>query len=88
HLFKRMLHIVVENAGADKALFLEKNNKEWIVVASLEVHPEGEEFTKIDIPVGKFKEISMTILQLALRSKVPIIFNHASTEDQLSEDPY
>lgn len=83
-LFEKMLRIAFENAGAQRALFLEKQRQDtWMVSAILE-----KEFQLCATPVVDFEDIPQTIVNLALRSKTPIVIADASKESQFEGDTY
>jgi predicted ATPase/class 3 adenylate cyclase len=87
-LFEKMLHIVIENAGAEKALFLERNNNTWIVTASLLVRKGEKEFKMLNASLNEFQDVPQTVIQYALRAKEPVVLNHAAEDSQYRQDPY
>jgi predicted ATPase/class 3 adenylate cyclase len=88
-LFKKMLHIVIENAGAERALFLEHFDHVWQVTASLNVSDgHDEKFSLLNIPLVDYPDIPQTIVQFILRSRLPVVLDLATTNTQYSHDPY
>lgn len=83
-LFEKMLHIASENAGAEKAVFLEMHeNGSWFIVASL-----SQSFQLHNIPLQLFDDIPEAIINLALRTNEPIVITDTRKDDRFSEDEY
>lgn len=87
-LFEKMLHIVVENAGSERALFLEQIKNDWFIVASLEVAHGQEQFQILETSLKKYQDLPQSMIQYAIRSGEPLISDNAAKDDRYSEDPY
>ncbi len=87
-LLEKMLHLVVESAGAEKAFFLEKNERSWAVVASLDRRANQEQFTMLNTLLESYGNLPRTVIQFALRTKETIVLNHATEDNQYRHDPY
>lgn len=87
-LFEKMLHITIESAGADKALFLEPKRDSWQVSAILDHKGEKEEFALLDCPLDSYDKLPRSILNVGLRSKSAVIVNNPIDDPQYNLDPY
>lgn len=87
-LFEKMLHITIENAGAQKAVFIEKQKNKWLVTASLLHITDPEQFQMLNIPLKEFDEIPHTLLNTSLRSKEPLIVDNPKEDSHFSGDNY
>lgn len=87
-LFEKILHVILENAGAEKALFLELSEGAWRVVATLERQKTLENFYVLNIPLKEYKDIPGRVIQYTLRSQEPVVLNNAVENSQYHDDPY
>ncbi|MBA3603213.1 MAG: AAA family ATPase, partial [Parachlamydiaceae bacterium] len=88
NLFAKVLHIMIENAGAQKALFIERVKKQWQVTASLIHQKEGSQFQIHNVLLNDFKEVPHLVINSSLRTKEPIIINNPKADSQYAEDLY
>lgn len=87
-LFEKMLFIVLENAGAERALFLEPIKNNWTVTAKLEFHEKKPEFSIINLASNQFPDLPQKVIQFSLRSKESVVLNNATQDNQYRFDPY
>ncbi len=87
-LLEKMLHLVLESAGAEKAFFLEKSERSWDVVASLDRRTNQEQFTILNTPLDSYENLPRTVIQFALRTKETVVLNHATEDNQYRHDHY
>lgn len=87
-LFEKMLHIVMENAGAQNAVFIELQENRWLVSASLTHEQDLEHFQTHKIPLNEYENIPHSIINICLRGKVPLIINHPKQDSHYADDPY
>lgn len=85
NLLKKMLHIVIETAGAQIGyLLLEKNNK-WYIEGEGRI--EKEQVTVLQsIPIEG--ALPMTVINSVIRKLKPIIIDNATRDSQFAFDPY
>jgi predicted ATPase/class 3 adenylate cyclase len=88
NLFKKMLHITIENAGAQKAIFVEQQNKQWQVTALLMHENETEQFQILNIPLNKFEDIAIIVVNSCFRAKEPVIIDNPIEDSRFASDPY
>ncbi len=84
-LLKKMLHIVIETAGAQVGyLLLEKNNK-WYIEGEGRI--EKEQVTVLQsIPIEGV--LPITIINSVIRKLKPLIIDNAARDSQFAFDPY
>jgi len=87
-LLEKMLHICVENAGADRALFLEPQKGKWVATATLEVRQGQEQFKMLKMPLTELHDIPLSVFQYALRSNEPVVLSNAAEDSQFSDDAF
>lgn len=90
-LLKRMMRIVIENAGAQKGWLILKNGEQWMIAAEgtadnpevsvLQAIPVQLEGTACDAPVAA------TIVQYVVRTGEPVVLNDATHEGNFTADP-
>ena len=87
NLLKKMLHIMMESAGARKGYLFFPDKEQWMVRAAgiVEKH-EVEVFT--DIPSRLIENLPTAIIQYTARTKRGITLNNASNEGLFHNDPY
>ncbi|MBA3604107.1 MAG: GAF domain-containing protein [Parachlamydiaceae bacterium] len=88
NLFAKVLHIMIENAGAQKAVFIERIKKQWQVTASQVHHKDGNQFQIHDLLLKDFKGVPHSIINTSLRTKEPIIINNPKSDSQYADDLY
>lgn len=90
-LLKSMMHIVIENAGAQTGYLLQEKKDNWVIEAqgqssqkevtvlqSIQVHADN-----IDIP-----KVPLSILQYVARTKESVVLEDASLDSQYMTDSY
>ncbi len=87
-LFEKVLHIMIENAGAQRAVFIEKEKKQWLVNASFVHQKDSDRFQVHNIPLKDYKEVPHSILNVSLRLREPMIVNNAKEDPQYADDLY
>lgn len=87
-LFEKMLHITVENAGAQKSVFIEQQKNQWWVTASLFQEKEGEKFQMVHTPLKEFGDIPIAVINASLRAKEPMIIDNPKEDSRFNDDPY
>jgi len=84
---RTLLHILNENAGAQKGcLMLEKNGK--LFIEAIDSSNETEEITLQSIPVSESNDIPLKVINYVARTKQPLVITDAQTDSLTNEDPY
>ncbi len=86
-LLGKIMHIVIENAGAQNGYLLMENKGTMAVVAKGNV---GIEDVEIPVPVsiGESSMISSGIIRFVMRTKEKVVLNNAASEGEFINDPY
>lgn len=84
-LLKRMLPVIIENAGAQKGVILLIENNQMFVKASSD--DQGEVVVYDELPVSQF-DISLPILNFTSNTGESVILEHAHLSGRFVNDPY
>ncbi|SMG50392.1 Predicted ATPase [Marivirga sericea] len=94
-LLDKVMHLVIENAGAEKGFLMLKNEdtKEWFVEASCDVENTEVELMqhlpiKDMMPRGKNPQISAGIVNYVMRTEETIVLNDATKEGNFTQDEH
>lgn len=87
-LLSKMLKVAIENAGADKAIFLMEQNGRWLVQGETSLNHE-----QASVLEGKPYEdctdlLSVSIVQYVIRTKQTVVLDDAMHVGIFTEDPY
>lgn len=86
-LLKNLMHITIENAGAERGcLILQKNNRLCIEAIGI----SGSENLEIlpSVPVNEMKILPDSVINYSWRSEEIVVLNDAPGEGQFSSDPF
>jgi len=87
-LMQKMLNVVIENAGAQRGVLIEKVQEKYQVVAQTSLEEGQEEFHLMSENIEKCKDIPITIINYILRTKEIVVIHDAQKDKQFSEDDY
>ena len=87
-LFEKMLHVLVENAGATKGILLESRKNVWLETASLVIQKGREEFKMLNENLTEFRDLPQTVVQYAIRTREPVVLQHGTQDNKFKQDPY
>jgi len=88
-LLTTLMHILIENAGAEKGLLLLEKNKQWGIAAKGAV--ETQEIVKEkngDKDKGKTESVATTLINYVARKKEAVVLNDAVNEGHFTQDAY
>ncbi|MDM8567489.1 AAA family ATPase [Candidatus Halobeggiatoa sp. HSG11] len=86
-LLEKMMHIVIENAGAEKGFLLLPKQDDWFIEA--EGHVNGSNTTVLQsLPFNKNKLVSTNIVNYVINTKENIVLNDATQEGNFTNDQY
>lgn len=91
HLLSKMLHIMLENAGAQSASLLLKQNGQLALVAkvrSLSGHPVDADQVNVTIPITDSTWVPHELIRYALVTGKTLNIPNAPRSDAWSRDPY
>ncbi|MCP4146242.1 MAG: response regulator [bacterium] len=85
-LLEKMIHILVENAGAQKALFIENRNNTLLIQA--EGNSDGVTGILSAQPVDESEKIPQTVINFVARTKQTQVFDNLSQSPHSTADQY
>jgi predicted ATPase/class 3 adenylate cyclase/GAF domain-containing protein len=87
-LFEKMLHVLLESAGATKAILLESRRNVWQKTASLVITDGHEEFQMLQENLTEYHDLPQTVVQYAIRLREPVVLHSSTEDDKFKQDPY
>jgi predicted ATPase/class 3 adenylate cyclase/GAF domain-containing protein len=87
-LFQKMLHVLLENAGATKVILLEPRKNVWVEAASLTISEGRDEFKMLNVNSTESDDLPQAVVQYAIRSREPLVLHHGDADDKFKQDPY
>ena len=88
-VLERLLKLVIESAGAQRALLLLAREDRLRIEASITVTREPDEVELgLGVPLEASADLPHTIVQYVARTREPVVLGHASAEGRFSGDPY
>jgi predicted ATPase/signal transduction histidine kinase/tRNA A-37 threonylcarbamoyl transferase component Bud32 len=90
-LLKKMMHTVIENAGAETGVLLKEKNGKWVIEADGEFNKEHAPYLQThslkSLETGLFV-VPVSIIQYVARTKESVVLDNASKEGNFISDPY
>jgi diguanylate cyclase (GGDEF)-like protein len=84
-LLRLLMHVVAENAGAERGALLLKQQDQWQAVAT---YLEGLAHRLPDIPLEQIDVLPQTVMQWVRRTQKPIIVNDVEHDVTFAADSY
>ena len=85
-LLATLLHIVTENAGADKCALLMSKDDEWVIEALSQIGQEEEVLQSI--PIAESQEVPVSLINIIKNTLNPLVIWDATLHPTLANDPY
>jgi predicted ATPase/signal transduction histidine kinase/CheY-like chemotaxis protein/tRNA A-37 threonylcarbamoyl transferase component Bud32 len=85
-LLTKMMHIVIENAGAEKGFLLLPKQENWFIEAQGQVDSDDVSVLQ-SLPLEN-KPIAETMIHYVVRTQERLVLHDASQEGQFTHDPY
>jgi len=85
-LLEKMMHIVIENAGAEKGFLLLPQHDNWFIEAKGQVDREDVNVLQSH-PINN-QPIAESIIHYVKRTQENVVLNYATQEGQFTRDPY
>ncbi len=85
-LLEKMIHILIENAGAQRSLLIENIDGRLLIQA--EGTTDGVSGVLQALPVNESGKVPISIVNYVARSKQKLVFDNASRSANYSGDPY
>ncbi|MBF0224779.1 MAG: DUF2791 family P-loop domain-containing protein [Desulfobacterales bacterium] len=86
-LIKKMMDIVMKNAGAEKGFLILVNNQNLLIEACVHTSKEKEEIIQ-SIPIHKCNDLSQGIVNYVFRTLNTVVLNNAPHEGIFIQDEY
>ncbi|MDX2306545.1 MAG: AAA family ATPase [Microscillaceae bacterium] len=88
NLLKKMMLIVIENAGAEKGLFILNRDSRWVIVAEANVNnPEVESMQEIPIDevngLSERPKLSSEVVYYVIRTRKNVVISDASRDNAI-----
>ena len=84
-LLRLLMHIVAENAGAERGILLLKQQDQWHAVVT---YLEGLAHRLPDIALEQIDVLPQTVMQWVKRTQKPVIVKHSDGDMTFAADPY
>jgi transcriptional regulator with GAF, ATPase, and Fis domain len=86
-LLETMLAVVIEQAEAQRGVFLREHDGRWLIVARQDIDLRGAtSFTPV--PIESCEEVSRGIIQYVKRSGEAVCLDDAASDERFASDPY
>ncbi|MGB0525730.1 MAG: AAA family ATPase, partial [Flammeovirgaceae bacterium] len=85
-LLDKMLLITIENAGAERGVFVRHEGNTLVVLA--EVHTDSKESISLNVPVSSSDGVPSSMIHYVARTKKNVVLGNASEDSTYSFDPY
>lgn len=85
-LLEKLMHIALENAGAQSGFFIQKNNQEYFITAMTQID-EKERFTALNLPVSGCHMLSESVVNYVANTKESLLIEDAQHHHLFSTDP-
>ncbi|XYI03586.1 AAA family ATPase [Sorangium sp. So ce1128] len=86
-LVGRMLRLLAEYSGAERAVLALVQGGELIIAAQLTVNPQQLELS-LNEPAANSMRLPVTLVQYVARGKEPVVLGQAASDTRFDEDPY
>jgi predicted ATPase/serine phosphatase RsbU (regulator of sigma subunit)/tRNA A-37 threonylcarbamoyl transferase component Bud32 len=85
-ILKTLMHLVMENAGAEKVILTLKQGDQFFVEAKAAL--DDPEQTDISLPLDECADLSASIVRYVLRTEKDMVINDSKKESAFARDPY
>lgn len=93
-LLRKMMRIVIENAGAESGALLLKNNNSWVIQAEASIEDEVVKVYELGLDIKEKynritrKKLPYQIINYVIRTQEPVILTDASYKNKFNKDTY
>ncbi|MBF0237744.1 MAG: AAA family ATPase [SAR324 cluster bacterium] len=89
-LLKKMMQIVMENAGAQKGALLLRKKNDWFIQAEGSVGGQEVQVmrTQITTQIDSLPILPLSLIYLVIRTQNPVILANAMSDEYFHSDPY
>ena len=88
-LLSQMMHIIIENAGAQRGVLMLEKDAQWVIEAECIIEQDEHEHVTVlqSAPVAE-ATLPMSVINYAIRTRQNVVLNHATQEGQFTQDSY
>jgi signal transduction histidine kinase len=86
-LLEKMIHIVMENAGAERGFLLLPKEGQWVIEADGAVGKTAITVLK-SVPINDNKLVSSAIIHYVVRTQQPLVLDNAMKIGHFTQDPH
>jgi predicted ATPase/signal transduction histidine kinase/tRNA A-37 threonylcarbamoyl transferase component Bud32 len=86
NLLEKMMQILIENAGAQKSLFIKKEKDALLIQAIGST--DGVTCVLQDLPVEEEKDIPLSVIHYVARSEQRLVFDNIANDSDYAQDAY
>ncbi len=92
-LLESLVAVMVENAGAQRAVLIVADGHEMVVQAAAEAAPPGEEppirtEVQLNLSLGSYADLPKSVVHYAARTSEAVVVGDALHEGRFTRDPY
>jgi len=85
-LLEKMMHIVIENAGAEKGFLLLPKQDNWFIEAQR--HVESSDTVLQSLPIEEIDQVSANIIHYVARTQEKVVLHNATQKGRFIRDAY
>jgi predicted ATPase/transcriptional regulator with GAF, ATPase, and Fis domain len=86
-LLRRLIELAVENAGAQRGVFLELQNGALVVQAEADADPRWVAVRQA-VPLDRAERLSSRVVRYVQRTGQDVVLGHAAADERFAGDPY
>lgn len=86
-LLAEMMHIVIENAGAQKGFLVLNRDGAWLIAARGDIDQSDVE-TPLPVGIDSCELVSSGVVRYVVRTKQSVVLDDAAKQGEFSNDPY
>jgi predicted ATPase/serine phosphatase RsbU (regulator of sigma subunit)/tRNA A-37 threonylcarbamoyl transferase component Bud32 len=86
-LLPKMIKIVLENAGAERGILVQRQAKGMYIMATSSTEA-GKDEGLVSVPLEKSQDLSVRLVNYVIRTQKPLVIGDASNDKKYVSDPY
>jgi signal transduction histidine kinase len=87
-LLKKIMEIIIENAGAETGYLLRQNQDQWFVEARASIGEKVPEIIATDLTKMLNLELPESVINYVARTEKKVLLNQANSQGDFTQDPY
>jgi len=86
-LVQKLLDILLENAGAERAILMLPDDQQFVVCGEL-IAKSGRQFAALNIPSERFSNLPHSMIAYVARTHETVVLDDAAADDRFGRDEY